>query len=137
VNEASKRISTLHIGPIKARIEPEDVALYASATAIEAGAPDDDRVPATFPAIWLWHPLAQAAVADAASGKAPVLTAQRFEYRQTLGVGRTYTFEIDRYADAADPDAFRIEAVVHTQDGEVAAEFVASYRLFEPSEAGA
>ena len=136
MNEAFKRVATLHIGPIEARIEPADVAAYAGATAIDGGVPNLDRVPATFPAIWLWHPQAQAAVADAAAGgKAPVLIAQRFEYRQTLSVGQTYTFEIDRYADAADPAAFVIEAVVHTPDGRIAAQFAASYRLFDQSEA--
>jgi hypothetical protein len=136
VNEASKRVATLHIGPIEARIEPDDVAAYAGATAIDGAVPDKHRVPATFPAIWLWHPLAQAAVADAAAGgKAPVLTAQRFEYRQALSIGTIYTFEIDRYADATDPDAFVIEAVVHTPEGEVAAQLAASYRLFAQSQA--
>ncbi|MDQ0467257.1 hypothetical protein [Labrys wisconsinensis] len=131
MTDASERVAHLHIGPIEARIEPHEVAAYARATAIDGEAPEPDRVPATFPAVWLWHPRAQAAVAGVGGeGKAPVLTAQRFSYRQALRIGETYRFEIDRRGDAADPDAFVIEAVVQTLGGEVAAEFAASYRLF-------
>ena len=124
--------SNVRIGPIEARIEAEDVAAYARATAVAGLEPDGQEVPATFPAVWLWHPAARAAVADIAlDGRhVPVLTAQRFEYRRKLRIGATYRFEIESLAEPGSPDSFQILAHVATQDGERVADFSATYRLF-------
>ena len=129
-------LSNVRIGPIEARIEPEDVAAYARATAVTGLDLSGDEVPATFPAVWLWHPAARAAVADIAlDGRSvPVLMAQRFEYRQKLRVGDTYRFEIERLAEPGSPDVFQIAAHVSTLDGQRVAEFAATYRLFDLSQ---
>jgi len=126
-------VAELRIGPIEARIERDDVLAYARATALDGSIPGTDEVPATFPAVWLWHPAAAGILAEAANhaGRAPVLTAQRFEYRAPLAVGRGYRFEIGRFADAFDPDVFLIEASVSELDGRLVAVFVATYRLFD------
>ena len=52
----------LRIGPIEARVEADAVCRYREATAFDDQSPDQDTVPATFPAVWLWHPTAQAAL---------------------------------------------------------------------------
>jgi hypothetical protein len=121
----------LTIGPIEAVIDADAVAAYRRATGLEGGAPAGSRVPATFPAIWLWHPEAMAAVAEAsASGThAPILVAQRFAYAQALAVGERYRFTIRRFRDAGDASAMAIEATVRRLDGSLAATFRASYRL--------
>jgi hypothetical protein len=126
-------LSNVRIGPIEARIDPLAVRAYARATAVAGLDPEDDGVPATFPAVWLWHPAARAAVADIAlDGRSvPVLMAQRFEYLEKLEVGETYRFEIERLADAGDPDIFQIAAHVSTLAGQRVAEFAATYRLFD------
>jgi hypothetical protein len=135
VTGVRERVANLRIGPIEARIEPTDVLAYARATSLAGRLAADGSVPATFPAIWLWHPRAAAAVAEAVkdASRAPVLTAQRFSYRRRLSVGETYRFEIARFADPADPDGIVIEAQVATLDGDVAATFAATYRLFAVS----
>jgi len=124
--------SNMRIGPIEARIEAEEVAAYARATAIPGLDEASGEVPATFPAVWLWHPAARAAVADITlDGRhVPVLTAQRFEYRAKLRIGATYRFEIESLAEPGSPDSFQIAAHVSTPDGERVAEFSATYRLF-------
>jgi hypothetical protein len=121
----------LRIGPIEARIEPEAVRAYARATAVDDTALEEGHVPATFPAVWLWHPAAAQAVAAESerAGRAPVLMAQRFTYHETLRVGATYRFEIERRADLADADLVHLEAVLSQQSGQVAATFAATYRL--------
>jgi len=92
-------------------------------------------VPATFPAIWLWHPRAAAAIAEASRGEqAPVLIAQRFEYRRTMAIGETYRFTIRRFVAEEDEDLVAIEANVHCLDGSLAATFSASYRMFAKAE---
>jgi len=125
-------LANVRIGPIEARIEPEDVAAYARATAVDGLDDPGEDVPATFPAVWLWHPAARAAVADIAlDGRSvPVLMAQRFEYRQKLRVGATYRFEIERLAEPGSPDVFQIAAHVSTLEGQRVADFSATYRLF-------
>jgi len=133
------RMSNVRIGPIEARIDPQDVKAYAQATAIPGLEPAAHSVPATFPAVWLWHPAARAAVADIVLDglSVPVLTAQRFEYLEKLEIGGTYRFEIERLADAGDPDVFQIAAHVSTLQGRRVAEFAATYRLFELAGAAA
>ena len=64
----------------------------------------------------------------------PVLTAQRFEYRQKLRIGQTYRFEIERLANTTAPDVFQIAAHVSTLEGQRVADFAATYRLFALAE---
>ena len=136
MNASGTRVAELRIGPIEARIDREVVLAYARATALDGSVPVTDEVPATFPAVWLWHPAAAGILSEAANheGRAPVLTAQRFEYRAPLAIGRAYRFEIERFADAADVDVFLIEASVRDLEGRLVAIFVATYRLFALSE---
>ncbi|MBP0581688.1 hypothetical protein J8I29_20340 [Labrys sp. LIt4] len=129
----------LRIGPIAARVEADAVRRYREATAFdgmtgEGMARDGDEVPATFPAIWLWHPAAKAAFEDLAGEEhlIPVLIAQRFSYRRALRIGEEIRFVITRQADAALPDDVQIEAHIEGSDGEVIADFAATYRLFQP-----
>lgn len=126
------RVADLTIGPIEARIEASDVEAYRRATTLGALPPTDGRVPATFPAIWLWHPKAAAAVAEATrdGSKVPVLVAQRFEYHRIMAIGETYRFSIRRFAEPGDAEAIAIEARVHATDGALAATFSATYRMF-------
>ena len=131
-----KRVADLSIGPIEARIEAAAVEAYRQATSFESAPAPDGAVPATFPAIWLWHPQAAAAVAEATrdGARAPVLVAQRFEYRRAMRIGQSYRFTIARYADPDDGEAIDIEADVRCLDGTLAATFSASYRLFASAE---
>jgi hypothetical protein len=130
-------VAALRIGPIEVRIEREAVRAYARVTALDEDVVEGDEVPATFPAVWLWHPAAAAILAEAADhdGRAPVLTAQRFEYRAPLVIGEAYRFEIERFADRDDPDTVLIEASVQDLAGRLAAVFAATYRLFSLSQA--
>ncbi|MGJ4857747.1 hypothetical protein AB4037_24475 [Labrys sp. KB_33_2] len=132
----------LRIGPIAARVEAEAVRRYRKATAIDGTmsqglAGDGDEVPATFPAIWLWHPAAKAAFDDLAGEEhlIPVLIAQRFSYYRALLIGQEIRFVITRRADASAPDDVQIEAHIEGADGEVIADFAATYRLFQPEQA--
>ena len=136
MNASGTRLAELRIGPIEARIDRDQVLAYARATALDGCVPGANEVPATFPAVWLWHPAAAGILAEAANhaGRAPVLTAQRFEYRAPLAIGRGYRFEIERFADVVDPDVFLIEASVSDLDGHLVAVFVATYRLFDLAE---
>ena len=71
-------------GRSKRRISREVVLAYARATALDSSVPVTDEVPATFPAVWLCSiPPPRGILSEAANyeGRAPVLTAQRFEYR--------------------------------------------------------
>jgi hypothetical protein len=122
----------LRIGPIDARVEADAVSRYREATAFDAAAGPDDEVPATFPAIWLWHPAAKAAFDDLAgdSNRIPVLIAQRFCYRRALRLGEDIRFFITRRADAAVPEDVQIEAHVEDRQGGVIIDFSATYRLF-------
>jgi hypothetical protein len=126
---AAGRVADLRIGPVETRILPEEVEAYARATL--GVPPPSGTVPATFPATWLWHPRAAAAVAEAAggSGKMPVLTAQRFAYLAPLAVGATYRFTIERFREAGDPDAVELEAEVRDEKGRLVATFSAAFRL--------
>lgn len=133
MNARQGKFAHLRIGPIEARVERKDVLAYAAATTADGSVPPDDGlVPATFPAIWLWHPDAIEAVAEAARGlsAAPVLTAQRFEHHGRLRIGQAYRFVVERFPDRRDPDSFVIEARVHALDGAVLATVSASYRMF-------
>ncbi|MDQ0392264.1 hypothetical protein [Labrys monachus] len=126
----------LRIGPIAARIEAEEVRRYREATACDGLPPEEatpEAVPATFPAIWLWHPAARAAMADLAGDahRVPVLIAQRFEYRRLLRIGEDIRFVILRRAAPARPEDVQIEAHIETPDGDVVATFGATYRLFD------
>jgi hypothetical protein len=122
----------LRIGPVEARVEADAVRRYREATAFDDQGPDPDTVPATFPAVWLWHPAAQAALTDLAGGVhgIPVLTAQRFCYRRPLKIGEMMRFVITRRTDLASADDVQIEAHIETPDGVVVADFSATYRLF-------
>lgn len=128
----------LRIGPIAARVEADAVRRYRQATAIggmtSEGSAGEETVPATFPAIWLWHPAAKAAFDDLAGEEhlIPVLIAQRFSYRRPLAIGEEIRFVITRRADAASPDDVQIEAHIEGVDGAVIADFAATYRLFQP-----
>ncbi|MFC2253365.1 hypothetical protein ACETRX_27235 [Labrys portucalensis] len=124
----------LSIGPIAARVEADAVRRYREATAFDGVTGDGDEVPATFPAIWLWHPAAKAAFDDLAGEEhlIPVLIAQRFSYRRALHIGEEIRFKITRRADAAVRDDVQIEAHIEGRDGEVIADFAATYRLFQP-----
>jgi hypothetical protein len=127
--DTSARIPDLIIGPVEVRIAASEVAAYARATALCGPPARDGRVPATFPAIWLWHPRAAAAVAEATRGgdRAPVLTAQRFEYHARMRIGGTYRFEIRRFSDPTMPDRITIEAEVADREGLRVATFSATY----------
>jgi hypothetical protein len=130
---AAEKSADLRIGPIEARIEAADVEAYARATCLGATERASGTVPATFPAIWLWHPEAAAAIAEATHDgtRAPVLIAQRFAYHRPMAIGDRYRFAIERYTDPLDPALVMIEARVHCLDGTLAATVSASYRLFE------
>lgn len=133
MNAGGTRVADRQIGPVEVRIGRDEVMAYAAATAIDPGR-IEDHVPATFPAIWLWHPLAQSLLSDGTrqGERVPILTAQRFEYRSHLRVGAAYRFEIDRFADVTDPDMFLIEARVTAVDEDrLAATFVATYRMVD------
>jgi hypothetical protein len=125
-------VADLRLGPIEARIAPEDVAAYRRATGLDGAAGAGSGVPATFPAVWLWHPKAAAAVAQASrcSGQSPVLTAQRFAYFGPLAIGALYRFEIERFRHPDDPDEVSIEATVRDEHGQLVASFSAVFRLF-------
>ncbi|QEN89297.1 hypothetical protein FZC33_24630 [Labrys sp. KNU-23] len=127
----------LRIGPIAARVEADAVRRYREATAFDGMAGNSQEVPATFPAIWLWHPAAKAAFDDLAGEERliPVLIAQRFSYRRALRIGEEIRFVITRRADASAPDDVQIEAHIEGTDGEVIADFAATYRLFQPEQA--
>jgi hypothetical protein len=127
----------LRIGPVAARVEAEAVERYRAATAIDADAQADAEVPATFPAVWLWHPAAKAAFDDLSGDDnlIPVLIAQRFCYRRALRIGDEVRFFITRKSDAAAPDDVQIEAHVEDPAGAVIADFSATYRLFGPEAA--
>jgi hypothetical protein len=128
-------LALFRLGPIEARVEAEAVRRYREATSFdEAG---DDVVPATFPAIWLWHPAAQSALEDMAglTHGIPVLIAQRFSYRRSLTIDETIRFYITRRIDPAQPGDVQIEAHVEDLDGRMIADFTATYRLFEPEAA--
>jgi hypothetical protein len=130
-------LPSLRIGPIDARVEAEAVRLYREATALDGPAEPSDEVPATFPAIWLWHPAAKAAFDDL-SGDAeciPVLIAQRFCYHRTLEIGEAIRLVITRQADATAPDDIQIKAHIEDRIGGVIADFSATYRLFGPEAA--
>lgn len=126
----------LRIGPVEARVEAEAVRRYRKATAFDDQAPEDE-VPATFPAIWLWHPAARAAFDDLTGDDSliPVLIAQRFCYRRTLRIGDAVRFFITRRADPSAPEDVQIEAHVEDLHGAVIADFSATYRLFGPEAA--
>jgi hypothetical protein len=124
----------LRIGPVEVRVEPEAVALYRTATAMDGAVPSADEVPATFPAVWLWHPAAKAAFEDLDGdrNRIPVLIAQRFVYRRVLEIGEVISFFISRRADPGSPQDVQIEAHVEDRLGGVIADFSATYRLFGP-----
>jgi hypothetical protein len=126
----------LRIGPVEARVEAEAVRRYRAATAADEAVPEDE-VPATFPAIWLWHPAAKAAFDDLAGDDSliPVLIAQRFCYRRALRIGDEVRFFITRKSDPAAPADIQIEAHVEDRAGAVIADFSATYRLFGPEAA--
>ena len=128
----------LRIGPVEARVEAGAVARYRAATAIDGLDAGLDEVPATFPAIWLWHPAAKAAFEDLAGDDSliPVLIAQRFCYRRALRIGDAVRFFITRHADPAVPEDVQIEAHIEDEAGAVIADFTATYRLFGPEAAG-
>jgi len=126
----------LRIGPIAARVEADEVRRYREATACNGLSADEfsaEAVPATFPAIWLWHPAARAAFADLAGDvhRVPVLIAQRFHYHRPLRVGDDVRFVILRQAAPAKPEDVQIDAHIETPGGEVIATFGATYRLFD------
>ncbi|GLS23020.1 hypothetical protein GCM10007874_60400 [Labrys miyagiensis] len=128
----------LRIGPVEARVEADAVGRYRAATAIdELDAAPADEVPATFPAVWLWHPAARAAFDDLTGDDSliPVLIAQRFCYRRTLRIGDDVRFFITRRADPSAPEDVQIEAHVEDLNGAVIADFSATYRLFGPEAA--
>lgn len=127
----------LRIGPIDARVEADAVRCYRAATAFDDLDGRDDEVPATFPAIWLWHPAAKAAFDDLAGEEhlIPVLIAQRFCYRRALRIGEDIRFVITRRADPAAAGDVQIEAHIEDGDGGVIADFAATYRLFGPEAA--
>jgi hypothetical protein len=126
----------LRIGPVEARVEADAVRRYREATAFPGATASADEVPATFPAIWLWHPAARAAFDDLAGDDLiPVLIAQRFCYRRALRIGEQVRFFISRTADPAAPDDVQIEAHVEDNAGAVIADFAATYRLFGPEAA--
>ena len=127
----------LRIGPVEARVEAEAVARYRAATAIDGFDAGLDEVPATFPAIWLWHPAAKAVFDDLTGDDSliPVLIAQRFCYRRALRIGDAVRFFITRRADPVAPEDVQIEAHVEDRDGAVIADFSATYRLFGPEAA--
>lgn len=131
-----KRVADLTIGPIEARVEASEVAAYVRATSVAGLPASEGKVPATFPAIWLWHPLAAEAISSSASADSsiPVLTAQRFDYQQVMVVGQTYRFTIERFRGPEDQAEVTIEARVHDLDGALAATVSASYRLFPLAE---
>lgn len=127
----------LRIGPVEARVEAEAVARYRTATAIGGLDSPADEVPATFPAVWLWHPAARSAFDDLSGddGLIPVLIAQRFCYRRALRVGDEVRFFITRRVDPAAAGDVQIEAHVEDKAGAVIADFSATYRLFGPEAA--
>jgi hypothetical protein len=125
------RVADLVIGPIEAKISAAEVAAYAHATALDEPPVLDGSVPATFPAVWLWHPRAAEAIAAASrDGRcAPLLIAQRFEYLSPMAVGETYRFTIQRFTDPEDPALLAIEADVDGLDGSPVATVWVSYRM--------
>jgi len=129
-------LAALRIGPIEARVDADAVRRYREATASGVLLPTEtpeDAVPATFPAVWLWHPAARAALADLAGDahRVPVLIAQRFDYRRPLRIGDAVRFVILRRAAPAGSDDVQIEAHIETPEGAVIATFGATYRLFD------
>jgi hypothetical protein len=125
------RVADLVIGPIEAKIEAGEVAAYARATALDAPPVLDGTVPATFPAVWLWHPRAAEGIAAASCNgeRVPLLIAQRFEYHGPMTVGETYRFTIQRFTDPDDSALLAIEADVYDLEGSLVATFWASYRM--------
>ncbi|WP_413991555.1 hypothetical protein ACMDCR_05520 [Labrys okinawensis] len=123
----------LRIGPVEARVEADVVRRYRKATAFDDRATEDE-VPATFPAVWLWHPAAKAAFDDLRGDDSliPVLIAQRFCYRRALRIGDEVRFVVTRRVDRAAPEDVQIEAHVEDLQGAVIADFSATYRLFGP-----
>ena len=133
---ASGKVPPLRIGPIDTRIDADEVRRYREATACNGLSPGEaaaEAVPATFPAVLLWHPAARAAIADLAGDahRVPVLIAQRFEYRRRLRLGEDIRFVILRRAAPARPEDVQIEAHIESPDGDVIATFGATYRLFD------
>jgi hypothetical protein len=124
-------VADLVIGPIEARIDADEVAAFARATTLDDLPVLDGTVPATFPAVWLWHPRAAEVLAAAScDGKrVPLLIAQRFEYHGPVSVGETYRFTIQRFTDPDDPALLAIEADVYALDGSLAATVWVSYRM--------
>jgi hypothetical protein len=125
------RVADLVIGPVEAKIDAGEVAAYARATALDEPPVLDGTVPATFPSVWLWHPLAADAIATASGDgkRVPLLIAQRFEYHGPMSIGATYRFTIQRFTDPDDPALLAIEADVYGLDGAPVATVWASYRM--------
>ncbi len=134
---ARSQTPSLRIGPVEARVEADAVSRYRQATAIDGFAGPEDEIPATFPAIWLWHPAAKAVFEDLAGEdhRIPVLIAQRFCYRRALKLGEDILFFITRSADPSSPGDVQIEAHVEDRSGGVIADLSATYRLFGPEAA--